>query len=117
MQYPIMREHRDLRFRALIAGDQAIMRKSLNNVSAALPCIGVVGVLKDGAEALKPRHNTTIGCHTFGIQMPKMSGLEVLRQMPGTERGSFLRQNHRIRPFLGLTEDNVIKMKEATGCS
>lgn len=71
------------RLRVLIADDSAEMRKYLRNVFLEHPGIEVVGEAKDGKEALEVFQELQPDVLTLDIQMPKMRGIEVLRQISG----------------------------------
>jgi len=58
------------------------MRKIITDVFTVLPRMEVVGEARDGIEALEAIHRLQPDLLVMDIQMPRMSGLEVLKRMP-----------------------------------
>lgn len=73
------RRHR--RRRVLIVEDSSKMRKNLNDIFSIFPQLEVVGLAKDGLEALQAAHDLKPDVITLDIHMPKLNGLEVLRRI------------------------------------
>jgi two-component system chemotaxis response regulator CheB len=69
------------RVRLLIVDDSALMRKLLADVLKSAPEIEVVGVARDGPEALRQVEQLKPDVVTLDVEMPGPSGLEVLPQL------------------------------------
>jgi len=69
------------KIRVLIADDSALMRKLLREILSRDPEIEVVGVAKDGLEAVKEVLDKSPDVLVLDIEMPKMNGLEVLKKL------------------------------------
>lgn len=74
------------KIRVVIADDEAGYRKALASILSTAPDIELVGVAMDGSEALEQvlRHDAQV--LLTDIQMPKMSGLECLREVAKRQR-------------------------------
>lgn len=84
--------------RVLIVDDSATVRRMLSDILGADPEVEVVGVAGNGALALLKVEQLTPDVVTLDVEMPDMSGLEVLRK---------LRAQHATLPvimFSSLTE-------------
>lgn len=68
--------------RVLIVEDSAKMRKNLRDVFSLFPRLKVVGMAKDGFEALEAVHILKPDVITLDIHMPRLNGLEVLSRIP-----------------------------------
>jgi two-component system, LytTR family, response regulator len=69
------------RVRALIVDDEEAARKRLRRLLSADPRVDVVGDVSDGAAALERLESETVDVVFLDIQMPRMSGLDVARQL------------------------------------
>jgi len=69
------------KIRVLIADDSALMRKLLREVLSRDPDIEVIGVARDGLEAIKEVLERSPDVLVLDIEMPRMNGLEVLRRL------------------------------------
>ncbi|HEY3396396.1 MAG TPA: chemotaxis response regulator protein-glutamate methylesterase [Armatimonadota bacterium] len=67
--------------RVLIVDDSAYVRLVLTRLLAGEPDIVVVGQAADGAEALVAAENLRPDVMTLDVEMPKLSGLEVLARL------------------------------------
>lgn len=67
--------------RILIADDHTIFRDGLKNLFMAKPEFQVIGEAGDGSEALKLAERLQPDVMLLDLQMPKMSGMEVLRSL------------------------------------
>jgi two-component system, chemotaxis family, protein-glutamate methylesterase/glutaminase len=66
------------RVRVLIVDDSALMRKLLADVLQTEPAIEIVGIARDGAEAVEKTAKLKPDVVTLDVEMPAMSGLEAL---------------------------------------
>lgn len=69
--------------RTLIVDDEPIARQVLREELEILPAIEVVGEAGDGLQALQMISETAPDLVFLDLQMPQMSGFEVVRQMEG----------------------------------
>ena len=72
------------RRRVLIADDSAKIRNHLVGLLETLPRLEVVGEAKDGLEAVETLRALEPDVLILDIEMPKINGLEVLRQIKDT---------------------------------
>ena len=72
----------ETRQRVLIVENSPVMRKIIGDVFAPLPRMEVVGHAKDGVEALESIAQLQPDIVVMDIQMPRLSGLEVLKRLP-----------------------------------
>src|SRR5688572_22800309 len=70
------------RIRVLIVDDSAFARKTLSTVLSAHAGIEVVGIARDGLEALEKIVDLKPDVVTLDLVMPNLDGLGVLRAMP-----------------------------------
>ena len=69
------------RLRVLIADDSEHVRKSLVRLLSVVPDVELIGQAEDGLQALEGVHLFRPDLLILDINMPEMSGLEVLRQL------------------------------------
>lgn len=74
------------RLTVLIADDSALYRQLLQNVLQRIPNVEIVGTAVDGVDAVAQALKLRPDVMTLDIQMPKLDGLGVLRELRG--RGS-----------------------------
>jgi two-component system chemotaxis response regulator CheB len=67
--------------RILIVDDSALYRQAIRNVLSELPDVAVVGVAKDGLDALDKIAALDPDLLTLDVRMPGMDGIEVLRKI------------------------------------
>ena len=65
--------------RLLIVDDSALYRQTLNNTLRDLAQVDVVGIAKDGRDALEKIAELDPDVLTLDVQMPDMNGIDVLR--------------------------------------
>lgn len=65
----------------LIVDDSALYRQSIQNVLREVPDASIVGVAKDGVEALRKIEELEPELLTLDVQMPDMDGIQVLREI------------------------------------
>ena len=82
MSSEVRKESRARRARVLIVENSPVMRKIIGDVFASLPHMQVVGQARDGIEALEAIEHFHPDIVVMDIQMPRMSGLEVLMRIP-----------------------------------
>lgn len=68
--------------RVLVVDDSAFARKTLRSVLSGHPAIEVVGIARDGLEALEKIVELTPDVVTLDLVMPNLDGLGVLRALP-----------------------------------
>lgn len=71
--------------RALVVDDSAFMRSIISRILAAGPDIEVVGTARDGIDGLSKAAALNPDVITLDIEMPRMNGLEMLRQLMATD--------------------------------
>ena len=74
------------RIRVLVVDDSALMRKIIPQILARDPDIEVVGTAMDGAFGLKKIEDLRPDVVTLDLEMPRMDGIETLRQIMRTYR-------------------------------
>ena len=67
--------------RILVVDDSALYRQTIRNVLREVPGISIVGVAKDGLEAIEQIQKLDPDLLTLDVQMPDMDGIGVLRQI------------------------------------
>lgn len=67
--------------RLIVVDDTAIYRQMIRNVLREVPGVEVVGAAKSGAEALELVQQFDPDLITLDVQMPGMTGIEVLREL------------------------------------
>ena len=82
MKNPVAETNQPRRSRVLIVENSPVMRKIINDVFTTLPRMEVVGQAVDGVEALDAIQRLQPDLLVMDIQMPRLSGLEVLKRMP-----------------------------------
>ncbi|MGC2721047.1 MAG: response regulator, partial [Candidatus Acidiferrales bacterium] len=71
------------RLRVLVVDDSALMRKLIPQILQHDPSIEVVGTAMDGAIGLKKIVELCPHVVTLDLDMPRMDGIEMLRQITG----------------------------------
>jgi len=74
-------DHPGRRIRVLVADDSAVMRSGLRRFLESDPEISVVGVAKDGSEAVQQVAALDPDVVTLDLEMPVMNGLEALQRI------------------------------------
>src|SRR5580765_1730394 len=74
------------RVRVLVVDDSALMRKLIPNILARDPMIDVVGTAMDGNFGLKKIEELRPDVVTLDLEMPRMDGMETLRQLTRKHR-------------------------------
>src|SRR5260370_41030991 len=69
------------RVRVLVVGDSALMRKLISQSLARDTGVEVVGTAMDGAFGLKKIEDLKPDVVTLDLEMPRMDGMEMLRQI------------------------------------
>ena len=69
------------RLTVVVADDSALYRQMLQNVLQRIPGVEVVGVATDGLEALARVVELRPDVITLDVQMPRLDGLGVLREL------------------------------------
>jgi two-component system, chemotaxis family, protein-glutamate methylesterase/glutaminase len=73
------------RVRVLVVDDSAFARKALRSVLASSPEIDVVGIARDGLEALERIAELKPDVITLDLVMPNLDGLGLLRALPASD--------------------------------
>jgi two-component system chemotaxis response regulator CheB len=76
----------DRNVRTLVVDDSAFARKVLRESLSRIPGIEVVGIARDGLEALEKISELSPDVVTLDLVMPNLDGLGVLRALDGAER-------------------------------
>ena len=69
------------KIRVLIVDDSALMRRILQNILVQDPDIEVVGIAKDGIDALKRAQDLKPDVITLDVEMPLMDGINCLENL------------------------------------
>lgn len=77
----------DEKIRVLIVDDSALMRRILQNILVQDPDIEVIGIAKDGIEALKRAQDLNPDVITLDVEMPLMDGINCLENL--LKQGSY----------------------------
>lgn len=89
--------------RVLVVDDSAFVRKVLRELLSASPGIEVVGVARDGLEALEQIAALTPDVVTLDLIMPELDGFGVLAMLPKERRPRVVAvSTHEARSVLGL---------------
>jgi len=75
------------KIRVLIVDDSALMRRILQNILVQDPDIEVIGIAKDGIEALKRAQDLNPDVITLDVEMPLMDGISCLENL--LKQGSY----------------------------
>jgi two-component system chemotaxis response regulator CheB len=75
------------KIRVLIVDDSALMRRILQNILVQDPDIEVIGIAKDGIEALKRAKDLNPDVITLDVEMPLMDGISCLENL--LKQGSY----------------------------
>jgi two-component system chemotaxis response regulator CheB len=67
--------------RILVVDDSALYRQTIHNVLRDFDDVSLVGIAKDGAEAVRKIEELDPDLLTLDVQMPGMDGIEVLREI------------------------------------
>ena len=67
--------------RVLVVDDSALYRQTVRNVLRDMPETAVVGIAKDGVDALKKIEELDPDLLTLDVQMPDMDGIQVLKEI------------------------------------
>jgi two-component system chemotaxis response regulator CheB len=65
----------------MVVDDSALYRQLLQNVLRDVPGVAVVGMAKNGQEVLDQIHELSPDLLTLDVQMPGLSGIDVLREL------------------------------------
>jgi DNA-binding NarL/FixJ family response regulator len=76
-----------LKARILLADDHAVVRRGLRMVLDSEPDLEVVSEAGDGREALRLGENEAIDLAVLDVSMPRMTGLQVARELAGRRPG------------------------------
>ncbi len=77
----------DEKIRVMIVDDSALMRRILQNILVQDPNIEVIGIAKDGIEALKRAQDLKPDVITLDVEMPLMDGISCLEYL--LKQGSY----------------------------
>ena len=81
----------------LIVDDSVFMRTVIRDMLIKDPAIEIVGTSSNGIDALEKINSLKPDLVTLDIEMPKMDGLEVLRELQKSTRFVNLTDNPRLR--------------------
>ena len=85
--------------RMLVVDDSALYRLAIRNALEAIPGVEIVGVAKDGTEALEKIEALAPDLLTLDVEMPGLDGIGVLREVNRRELGvkSIMVSSHTAR--------------------
>ncbi len=72
----------DSKLKVLVIDDSAIYRKIVRDVLGTLPDVEIIGIARDGKEALIQLELLQPDVATLDVEMPGLNGLDVLRELP-----------------------------------
>lgn len=75
--------HVNSKIKVLVVDDSAVMRQVLTQILQSSPLLEVIGVARDGREALEKTRDLHPDVITLDIEMPIMSGMEALPGLVG----------------------------------
>jgi two-component system chemotaxis response regulator CheB len=78
---PSLDNSQNRRIRVLVADDSPLIRDILVHMLKSDPEIGVIGQAEDGVDAMRMAARLTPDVITMDIRMPRMDGLEAIRQI------------------------------------
>jgi two-component system, chemotaxis family, protein-glutamate methylesterase/glutaminase len=93
--------------KVLVVDDSVFMRTVIRDILAKDPSIEVVGTASDGSDALEKIHSLKPEVISLDIEMPKMNGLELLRELRK------IRNRPRILMLSSLTTKDAEMTNEA----
>ena len=67
--------------RLLIVDDSALYRQAISAAVREMPGVQIVGIAKDGREAIEKIQQLDPDVLTLDVEMPEMNGIETLREM------------------------------------
>ena len=91
------------KLRVLVVDDSALMRKLIPQVLQHDPAIEVVGTAMDGAIGLKKIEELRPNVITLDLEMPRMDGIEMLRQITRKHRVPVIVVSAHTKHGAGLT--------------
>jgi two-component system chemotaxis response regulator CheB len=65
----------------LVVDDSALYRQSIHNVLREIANIEVIGIAKNGVEAIEKIEQLRPDLLTLDVQMPDMNGIQVLQEI------------------------------------
>lgn len=74
-------DHGQKKLRVLVVDDSALYRQTVSRVLADFEDVDVVGIAKDGVEAIDRVRDLQPDLLTLDVEMPEMDGIETLREM------------------------------------
>ncbi len=96
--------------RVLVVDDSALMRKMLSEILNNVPDIEVIGVARDGEDALAKIDALQPDVVTLDLLMPRMNGIETLRRIRG----------HTSIPVVvitGINDEDALRIAEDLGAA
>jgi two-component system chemotaxis response regulator CheB len=84
-------------YRVLVVDDSAFMRRAISHMLEEDPQFHVIGIARNGVEAVDKVHRLKPDLVTMDVEMPKMNGLQALEQIMQTSPVSVVMLSSRTR--------------------
>ncbi len=96
--------------RVLVVDDSALMRKMLTEILTSVPDIEVIGVARDGEDALAKIDLLQPDVVTLDLLMPRMNGIEALRRLRA-------RTSIPVVVITGINDEDALRIAQDLGAT